>query len=158
LEAEKNGEYVHVLTHIPSGDGTCWSVWAREFNRCVSRFRSTISGIFTGHSHKDELFVYYSEDEGHPTAVAWNGGAVTTYSNKNPNYREYAVSPETYTVTNHWTWIYNLTAANLKPDEQPEWFLEYEFIKEFTEDMSPAGISKLLDEFAENPELMRKVS
>ncbi|XP_017058776.1 sphingomyelin phosphodiesterase [Drosophila ficusphila] len=156
LEAEKAGEYVHVLTHIPSGDGTCWSVWAREFNRCITRFSATISGIFTGHSHKDELFVYYSEDEGHATAVAWNGGAVTTYSNKNPNYRQYAVNPETYTVTNHFTWIYNLTDANLKPDEQPEWFLEYEFIKEFTEDTSPAGIDKLLDEFAENPTLMRK--
>ncbi|XP_037721090.1 sphingomyelin phosphodiesterase [Drosophila subpulchrella] len=156
LEAEKAGEYVHVLTHIPSGDGTCWSVWARELNRCITRFSSTISGIFTGHSHKDELFVYYSEDEGHATAVAWNGGAVTTYSNKNPNYREYAVSPTTFEVTNHWTWIYNLTEANLTPDEQPKWFLEYEFIKEFTEDTSPAGIDKLLDQFAENPALMRK--
>ncbi|XP_017020886.1 sphingomyelin phosphodiesterase [Drosophila kikkawai] len=156
LAAEKAGEYVHILTHIPSGDGTCWSVWAREFNRCITRFSGTISGIFTGHSHKDELFVYYSEEEGHATSVAWNGGAVTTYSNKNPNYRQYAVDPSTYQVTNHWTWIFNLTAANEKPDEQPEWFLEYEFIKEFTEDMSPAGIDKLLDQLAENPALMRK--
>ncbi|XP_020811362.1 sphingomyelin phosphodiesterase [Drosophila serrata] len=156
LAAEKAGEYVHILTHIPSGDGTCWSVWAREFNRCITRFSSTISGIFTGHSHKDELFVYYSEEEGHATAVAWNGGAVTTYSNKNPDYRQYAVDPTTYQVTNHWTWIFNLTAANEKPDEQPEWFLEYEFIKEFTEDTSPAGIDKLLDQLAENPTLMRK--
>ncbi|XP_070138052.1 sphingomyelin phosphodiesterase 1 [Drosophila bipectinata] len=155
LAAEKAGEYVHVLTHIPSGDGTCWSVWAREFNRCITRFSSTISGIFTGHSHKDEIFVYYS-DEGHATAVAWNGGAVTTFSNKNPNYRVYDVNPTSFVVTNHRTWIYNLTEANLTPDEQPEWFEEYQFMKEFTEDTSPAGIDKLLDELASNPELMRK--
>ncbi|KAH8382962.1 hypothetical protein KR009_006008 [Drosophila setifemur] len=155
LAAEKAGEYVHILTHIPSGDGTCWSVWAREFNRIITRFSPTISGIFTGHSHKDEVFVYYSE-EGHATAVAWNGGAVTSYSNKNPNYRVYDVNQDTMVVTNHHTMIYNLTAANLKPDEQPEWFEEYEFIKEFTEDTSPAGMDKLLDELAANPSLMRK--
>ncbi|KAH8278475.1 hypothetical protein KR018_003847 [Drosophila ironensis] len=155
LAAEKAGEYVHVLTHIPSGDGTCWSVWAREFSRCVTRFSSTISGIFTGHSHKDEIFVYYSE-EGHATGIAWNGGAVTPYSNKNPNYRVYDLDDITYEVANHHTWSFNMTEANLKPDEEPEWSEEYQFIKEFTEDTSPAGLDNLLDELAENPELMRK--
>ncbi|BFF93101.1 sphingomyelin phosphodiesterase [Drosophila madeirensis] len=155
LAAEKAGEFVHILTHIPSGDGTCWSVWAREFNKCITRFRGTISGIFTGHSHKDELFVYYS-DEGHATAVAWNGGAVTTYSDKNPDYRVYDISAKDFGVLDHRTYIFNLTEANLTPDKQPEWFLEYEFAKEFTEDTSPAGIDKLLDEFADNPQLMRK--
>ncbi|XP_030556482.1 sphingomyelin phosphodiesterase [Drosophila novamexicana] len=155
LAAEAAGEYVHVLTHIPSGDGTCWSVWAREYNRCITRFHKTISGIFNGHSHKDELAVHYS-DEGHATAVAWNGGALTTYSYKNPNYRVYSVNPDTYDVTNHQTYIYDLNEANKKPDEQPNWFLEYDFSKEFTEDLSPAGIDKLLDEFADKPDLMRK--
>lgn len=82
---------------------------------------------------------------------------MTTFSNKNPNYRVYDVNPESFVVTNHRTWIYNLTEANLTPDEQPKWFEEYQFINEFTEDTSPAGIDKLLDELASNPELMRKV-
>lgn len=157
LAAESSGEKVHVLTHIPSGDGTCWAVWAREYNRIITRFHQTISAIFNGHSHKDELAVHYSED-GYATAVAWNGGALTTYSNKNPNYRVYDVDPEQYQVTNHRTYIYDLNEANAKPEEQPNWFLEYEFIKEFTEDTSPAGIDKLLEQFADNPDLMRKVS
>ncbi|KAH8310080.1 hypothetical protein KR067_001763 [Drosophila pandora] len=155
LAAEKAGEFVHVITHIPSGVGSCWSVWAREFNRCITRFSATISGIFTGDTHKDEMFVHYS-DEGHATAVAWTGGALTTRSNKNPNYRIYDVNPESFVVTNHHTWLFNLTKANLNPDDQPEWFKEYQFIEEFTEDTSPAGIDKLLDEFADNPDLMRK--
>ncbi|KAH8381288.1 hypothetical protein KR093_002108, partial [Drosophila rubida] len=155
LAAEAAGEKVHVLTHIPSGDGTCWAVWAREYNRCITRFHKTISGIFNGHSHKDELAVHYSE-EGHATAVAWNGGALTTFSYKNPNYRVYDVEPATFQVTNHRTYIYDLNEANKKPEQQPNWFLEYEFIKEFTDDLSPAGIDKLLDEFADKPALMRK--
>ncbi|EDV91428.1 sphingomyelin phosphodiesterase 1 [Drosophila grimshawi] len=155
LAAEKNGEHVHVLNHIPSGHGTCWAVWAREYNRCITRFHKTISGIFNGHSHKDELVVHYS-DEGHAASVAWNGGALTTFSFKNPNYRVYDVNSETFDVTNHRTYIFHLNEANNKPTEEPNWFLEYEFTKEFTEDLSPAGIDKLLDKFAENPDLMRK--
>ncbi|KAH8398701.1 hypothetical protein KR215_011863, partial [Drosophila sulfurigaster] len=155
LAAEAAGEKVHVLTHIPSGDGTCWAVWARAYNRIITRFHKTISGIFNGHSHKDELAVHYSE-EGHATAVAWNGGALTTYSYKNPNYRVYDVEPATFQVTNHRTYIFDLNEANKQPEQEPTWFLEYEFIKEFTDDLSPAGIDKLLDDFADNPELMRK--
>ncbi|XP_068152678.1 sphingomyelin phosphodiesterase 1 [Drosophila tropicalis] len=155
LAAEAAGEKVHILTHIPAGDGTCWSVWAREYNRCITRFRDTISGIFNGHSHKDEFLVHYSDD-GYPVGIAWNGGALTTYSYKNPNYRVYAVNEETYDVTNHYTYIYNLTEANLNPDRDPEWFLEYDFVSAFTDDLSPAGIDKLLENFADNPELMRK--
>jgi len=61
-------------------------------------------------------------------------------------------------VTNHRTYIFDLNEANKHPDVQPKWFMEYEFIKEFTEDTSPAGIDKLLDQFAEKPALLRKVS
>ncbi|XP_030370213.1 sphingomyelin phosphodiesterase [Scaptodrosophila lebanonensis] len=155
LAAERAGEHVHILTHIPAGDGTCWSVWAREYNRCITRFHKTISGIFNGHSHKDELNVHYS-DEGYATAVAWNGGALTTYSNKNPNYRVYDVNAETYDVTNHYTFIYNLTEANLNPDAEPNWYQEYQFAEEFTTDTSPAGMDKLLENMADNPQLLRK--
>lgn len=157
LAAEAANEKVHVLSHIPSGDSTCWNVWSREFNRCVTRFHKTISGIFNGHSHTDNIAVHYS-DKGHATAIAWNGGALTTYSYKNPNYRVYDVDSETFDVTNHRTYIFDLNEANKHPDVQPKWFMEYEFIKEFTEDTSPAGIDKLLDEFAEKPALLRKVS
>ncbi|XP_004534319.1 sphingomyelin phosphodiesterase [Ceratitis capitata] len=155
LAAEKAGEYVHILTHIPTGDSTCWSVWAREFNRLVERFRNTISGIFNGHSHKDEMHLYYSAN-GHAVAVAWNGGALTTYSDRNPNYRLYHVEDESMQVVDHETWIFNLTEANSHGDSKsPNWFKEYEFAAEFTTNLSPAGIDKLLEEMAENPNKLR---
>ncbi|XP_011178148.1 sphingomyelin phosphodiesterase [Zeugodacus cucurbitae] len=156
LAAEKAGEYVHILAHIPSGDGTCWSVWAREFNRLVERFRSTISGIFNGHSHKDEMHLHYST-KGHAVGIAWNGGALTTYSNRNPNYRLYHVESKSMQVVDHETWIFNLTDANAKGETQtPQWFKEYEFSAEFTADLCPAGIDNLLDEMAANPSILRK--
>ncbi|XP_017845761.1 sphingomyelin phosphodiesterase-like [Drosophila busckii] len=154
LAAEKAGEFVHILSHIPSGDGTCWSVWAREYNRCIARFHKTIAGIFNGHSHYDEFNVFYSE-EGYATAVAWNGGSVTTASNKNPNYKIYHANAENYGVTSVLSYVFLLNEANKQPDKEPNWFLEVDFIKEFTKDLSPAGIDELLEKMSETPELMR---
>ncbi|XP_053954606.1 sphingomyelin phosphodiesterase-like [Anastrepha ludens] len=156
LAAEKAGEYVHILAHIPTGEGSCWSVWAREFNRLVERFRNTISGIFNGHSHQDEMHLHYSANS-HAIGIAWNGGSITTYSNKNPNYRLYQIETNSMQVVDHETWIFNLTEANVHGEAQtPNWFKEYDFSTEFTTDLSPAGIDKLLDEMTEDPSILRK--
>ncbi|BFF93100.1 sphingomyelin phosphodiesterase [Drosophila madeirensis] len=155
LAAEQAGEKVHILSHIPSGDGDCWSSWADEYNRLLNRFSGIITGIFSGHTHKDEMNLHYT-DEGLAVAINWNGGSLTSYVNKNPNYRLYLLSPLTKHVVDHLTYTFNLTAANLQPEQQPEWYLEYEFTKEFTEDTSPAGIDKLLVAMAKKPELLRK--
>ncbi|EDW99101.1 sphingomyelin phosphodiesterase [Drosophila yakuba] len=155
LSAEEAGESVHILSHIPAGDGDCWSNWAQEYNRVLSRFNGIITGVFSGHTHKDEMNLHYSED-GYATVVNWNGGSLTTYSNKNPNYRLYELSPENWQVLDHHTYTFNLTEANLTPEQQPKWQLEYQFTKEYTEDTSPAGIDRLLVQMAEKPALLRK--
>lgn len=36
-EAEKNGEIVHILSHVPTADDTCLIKWAQEFGRIVER-------------------------------------------------------------------------------------------------------------------------
>lgn len=47
-EAEKNMEFVHILTHVPSGDGTCHKKWAHEYNRIIARYTKLIlEKIFT---------------------------------------------------------------------------------------------------------------
>ncbi|XP_037949873.1 sphingomyelin phosphodiesterase 1-like [Teleopsis dalmanni] len=156
LAAEKANEYVHILAHIPSGDGSCWSVWSREYNKIIERFSNTISGIFNGHSHKDEMNVHYSS-KGHAIGISWNGGSLTTFSDKNPNYRLYQIETKTMQVVDHETWIFNLTEANIHGKEiRPVWFKEYTFSSEFTKELCPDCIDKLLDQMAEKPELLRK--
>ncbi|XP_055905944.1 sphingomyelin phosphodiesterase-like [Eupeodes corollae] len=156
LQAEQDGEYVHILAHLPSGISSCWSVWSREFTRIVERFSETISGIFNGHSHFDELSLYYL-NKTIPRNVAWNGGSLTTFESKNPNYKIYQVEPESFQVVDQETWFFNLTKANLKPDESPKWELEYRMTEAFNmTDMSPASLDALLTKFAENPSLLRK--
>ncbi|XP_067632958.1 sphingomyelin phosphodiesterase 1-like isoform X2 [Eurosta solidaginis] len=155
LSSEKAGEYVHILAHIPSGVSDCWTIWAREYNRIIERFSATISGIFNGHTHMDELNVHYTS-EGHAVAVSWNGGSLTTFSNRNPNYVIYEVEPKSLQVVDYETWIFHLDKANaLGKMKKPEWFKEYSFT-EFTNDLSPAGLDTLLNKFSENVELLRK--
>ncbi|KAH8407108.1 hypothetical protein KR222_006554, partial [Zaprionus bogoriensis] len=155
LAAEQAGERVHVLTHIPSGDSDCWTDWAREYNRLLARFSRTITGIFNGHTHTDELAVHYT-DAGLAAAVSWNGGSLTSYTNKNPNYRIYELSADSWQVLDHQTWTFNLSEANLRPEESPNWYQEYAFAQDFTGDTSPAGVDRLLQQMAEQPEVLRK--
>lgn len=58
-------------------------------------------------------------------------------------------------VTDHETWIYNLTAANLNREELPEWFHEYSFGEAYgVTDLSPASLDQLLTTFATDHQLL----
>lgn len=41
-QAEANGESVHILSHVPTGDNTCFKVWSQQYRRIVERFLSTL--------------------------------------------------------------------------------------------------------------------
>lgn len=38
VQAESNGEKVHILSHIPSGSGDCIRNWGKQFRRIVERY------------------------------------------------------------------------------------------------------------------------
>lgn len=58
----------------------------------------------------------------------------------------------------HETWTFNLTEANQHPNRSPKWYKEYVFGEEFgLKDLSPSSIDKLLERFADDPNLLRKV-
>ncbi|XP_053699315.1 sphingomyelin phosphodiesterase-like [Sabethes cyaneus] len=140
LHAERNGEKVHLLAHIPySSSGSTYFVCQREFRRIVERFYDTISAQFNGHTHRDEFNVFYSrENPEFAINVAWNGGSLTA-SHMNLNYVVYYVDPETYQVTDFESYIFNLTEANRFPDRRPEWFKLYSFADAFgMHNLSPA--------------------
>uniref|UniRef100_A0A182P3A7 Sphingomyelin phosphodiesterase n=1 Tax=Anopheles epiroticus TaxID=199890 RepID=A0A182P3A7_9DIPT len=145
LQAERANEKVHILAHLPISSD-CFSVWQREYRRILERFRDTISAQFHGHTHKDEFNVFYgSENPEFAVGVAWNGGSGTTHTDVNPNYVVYYVNPETYEVTDFESYAYNLTLANMAPNERPAWFRMYSFQEEYgLSDLSPAGVDELI--------------
>lgn len=60
------------------------------------RFSSTITATFNGHTHNDEMIVYFDESDKESIGVAYNGGSLTTYSDLNPNYRIYDIDSSNF--------------------------------------------------------------
>lgn len=97
VSAEKVGEKVHILAHIPNGDEDYHQPCSREFRRIVDRFHQTISGHFNGHNEFFGFNIFHrSNDETSPVNLAWNGGSLASFSGVNRNYAVYDVDPKTY--------------------------------------------------------------
>ncbi|GLV41289.1 uncharacterized protein CBL_04813 [Carabus blaptoides fortunei] len=146
-EAEKSGEQVHILSHVPTGDNTCLTKWSHEYYRIIQRFAHVISAQFVGHTHFDEMNLYFNNsDIMEPMSVAYNGGSFTSYVNVNPNYKLYDISPTTWEVTDFHAWTFNLTEANQNyPDLEPVWYKLYSFKEAYgLESMSLHELGKFL--------------
>lgn len=57
--AEFSNEKVHIIGHIPPGHPDCLKVWSRNYYKIISRYESTITSQFFGHTHYDEFEVFY---------------------------------------------------------------------------------------------------
>ncbi|XP_055686656.1 sphingomyelin phosphodiesterase-like [Lutzomyia longipalpis] len=158
LEAERAGQKVHLLGHVPSGGGSCHRVYSREYAKLVERFWNTISAQFMGHTHADQFTVFYAQSNPYQAVnVQWNGGSTTAFSDVNPNYKVYLADPQTYQINGQETWIYNLTQANLTPQLYPSWFKEYDFEQEYgISNLSPATLNSLAGRMAENRQLLHR--
>lgn len=146
-KAEANTEKVHIIGHVPPNTSSCIRAWNREYNKLIRQFAHIISGQFNGHTHTDEFTLFYStNDIPAPVNVAWNGGSGTSFVGLNSNYRLYTVERNTYGVVDFETFIFNLTEANLAPNQPPKWFKEYSFRDAFgVTDLSPFTLSNLVN-------------
>lgn len=143
------GCFIHIdahLGHVPPNTSTCVRAWNREYHRLIQAFAHIISGQFNGHTHRDSFTMFYSTHDNMPLNVAWTGGSGTSFIGLNSNYRLYTVEAHTFEVIDFETYIFNLTAANLTPDQPPTWFKEYSFREAFgVTDLSPYTLSKLVN-------------
>ncbi|XP_053962392.1 sphingomyelin phosphodiesterase isoform X1 [Anastrepha ludens] len=155
--AEFSNEKVHVIGHIPPGHPDCLKVWSRNFYRIISRYESTITAQFYGHTHFDEFEMFYDpHDLSHPTSIAYIGPSVSPYYDLNPGYRIYYVDGDHDTTTrlviDHESWIMNLKEANLY--DYPIWYKLYTTRATYNmKALRPMDWSNLIDEMANNQEL-----
>ncbi|XP_069688528.1 sphingomyelin phosphodiesterase-like isoform X2 [Periplaneta americana] len=158
LEAEKNGEKVHILSHIPTGYPSCLKTWSREFRKIVHRFDKTVTAQFNGHTHFDHFYIYYTTDEPYrANHIAYNGGSMTPFSNLNPNYKVYVADSSSFDVLDSETWIFNLTEANLNGNMTPNWFKSYSFKEAYgVESLTPTEMDKLIHKMATNSSLLEQ--
>ncbi|KAJ8921813.1 hypothetical protein NQ315_008445 [Exocentrus adspersus] len=125
-QAEKNNEKVHILSHIPPGEILCHKRWSNQFHKIVNRFAHVISAQFNGHTHIDELRIFFNEDNSKVVNVAFNGASFTTFVGFNPNFKIYQVNPSTAMVIDYDQYIFNLTKAN-QYKTPPQWYKQYSF-------------------------------
>ncbi|KZT56588.1 sphingomyelin phosphodiesterase, partial [Calocera cornea HHB12733] len=129
--AEAEGEKVWIIMHVATGLSDCLRNWSNLHDQIVKRFHSTIVGVFSGHTHRDEYELFWSDDGNKTPANAivmnWIGPSVTPFTQLNPGWREYKVHPTTFEIMESYTYIADLSLASEWDAEgiDPEWFLEY---------------------------------
>ncbi|XP_044758085.1 sphingomyelin phosphodiesterase-like [Coccinella septempunctata] len=158
LEAEKNNEKVHLLSHIPPGEIRCHRQWQYNFNRIVQRFANTISAHFNGHTHVDEFRIY--KNESNPSQVvnvAYNGGSFTTFVGLNPDYRVYEIDSTNLMVSDYHQYTFNLSLANSQGSKGPEWYKLYSFKSAYgLKDLDYDSLSDLHERLQSNPQLAKQ--
>ncbi|XP_070163189.1 sphingomyelin phosphodiesterase [Polyergus mexicanus] len=157
LQAEKDGEFVHILAHIPANK-ECQTTWKREYLKIVDRYARIIRAQFNGHTHNDELQLFYSSNNSTTiNNVAWNGGSATAFSNLNPNYKLYIVDSKNYAVKDIENWMYNLTLANENAAQRPLWYKSYSFKEEYDiPDLSYNSLHNMLSKLAHDEDLLSR--
>lgn len=130
--AEKAGEYVFIIGHIPPGDYGYLSQCAKRYNALIDRFSYIIKGQFFGHSHFDEFRVVHEYfNYTNIAGIIYTAPSVTTYSNRMPSFRVYEVKSSNNDLIDYTQFYLNITKANLKPDETPQWEIQYTATKDF---------------------------
>nr|CAI5864111.1 unnamed protein product [Callosobruchus analis] len=100
-DSEAKGQFVHIIAHVPT------------------------VGQFYGHTHTDELKMFYDEKTKKAINVGYNGASLTTYEDYNPNYKLMYVDTNTYELLDIETYIMNMTHSNLHPNDPPYWYKLY---------------------------------
>ncbi|RWS02046.1 sphingomyelin phosphodiesterase-like protein 2, partial [Dinothrombium tinctorium] len=147
LNAEKSGDKVHIIGHVPPDHRECTQPWLLNFIRIIQRFKDTILAQFYGHTHRDEFRVLYSPDEPSETiGFELIAPSITSYSGTNTAYRIYKVD-QAATIIDYETFVFNLTKTYL--GEMPHWISEYKAFSLFNQKQISA---KILHDFLQKLE------
>jgi len=133
IQAERAGDKVHIVAHIPGGGGEALEGWSINYYNIINRFENTVVAQFFGHTHSEEFNVMYldpNDFRSRPTSVIYSAPSMTTYSDYWPAYRIYTVDGNypgsSFQVLDFEQWFLNLTYANALPDGvQPQWSQGY---------------------------------
>uniref|UniRef100_T1JMX9 Uncharacterized protein n=1 Tax=Strigamia maritima TaxID=126957 RepID=T1JMX9_STRMM len=132
-KAELINEKVYILGHIPPGSHDCTKAWSRNFHTIVTRFENTIAAQFYGHTHFDEVMLFYNEENERPTNIAYIGASTTPYTNLNPAYKIFTADGEransTRAILDGESYYTNLTEANL--NGSPIWRRLYSYKSDY---------------------------
>ena len=155
--SEKINQRVWIIGHVLSGySGTnALPNPSALFYSIVRRFSpSTIAAIFFGHTHEEQLQIFYDYastslngtmrnttdvDYNKPLMMGFIGPSVTPLTGNNAGYRILQVDSSTFEVTGGQTYYANMSNAATWPASGPVWQLEYDVRKVYANSTWPSS-------------------
>ena len=136
--AEKAGERVWLLGHMPMGAGDAFHDGSNYFNQIVKRYSATIAAQFYGHTHKDEFQITYSDYTKQTAAnavdVSYIAPALTPTSG-NPTFRVYSIDPVTFGVLDYTVYFANISSPTYQSG--PTWQKYYSVKETYGAQLTP---------------------
>jgi len=141
-EAEDAGDRVWIIGHVLAGwDGTnALENPTNLFYQIVDRFSPhVIANIFWGHTHEDELSIFYAnngtvQSAANALAVSWIGPSITPLTNLNSGFRVYEVDSSTFDIVDAHTWrsdVNSFPALDSQIKVGPTYSFEYDTRKTY---------------------------
>jgi sphingomyelin phosphodiesterase len=160
LQAERDGDKVHIIGHIAPGLHSCNPVWSSNYHLIVNRFESTIVGQFFGHTHHDSVEIHYDDKNvSRATNVVYISQSVTTYQYLNLGYRIFIIDGDydesTSCVVDHVNYYMDLSKTS--ETTPPLWEFEYSAKADYEmADLQPQSWADLVLRFQKNNTLFMK--
>ena len=124
LEAERKKEYVYILNHFPLTGSFSLEECTKRFIALFDRFEYTIRGIFSGHTHKDDIGpVYRYFNRKKITNLNYISPSLTPFPNVQPSFRVYEVDYITKEIIDYVQYRFDLNKSN--KEKKPYWFIGY---------------------------------
>lgn len=115
--AESMNDDAFLIMHVPPDRKECTQGWLHNYMTIIERYSHIIKGQFSGHTHFDDMRIYFSLYEGiNPDVIGllFLSPSITPYSGNNPSYRVYFMNESTSTLINYHTYTADLHEANLR--------------------------------------------
>ncbi|KZT07673.1 Metallo-dependent phosphatase [Laetiporus sulphureus 93-53] len=133
-DAEDAEDRVWILGHVPSGWSGSYAMNnpSNLFYQIVDRFSPhVIAAIFFGHTHEDQLSIFYTNNATNISAenaltVSWITPSVTPLTNLNSGFRVYEVDSGTFDILDAYTWAADVNTFG-ELDGQTEFGPAFEF-------------------------------
>ena len=123
-QAEKNGEIVHIMDHIPMESSQHTIQCAGRLKILIDRYQNIIRGYFSGHSHSEYLNIiheYYTPEKASQVNYICSG--LTTFSEYQPSFRMYLIDKKELYIQDFIQYRMNLIESN--EQRTPIWFIPY---------------------------------
>ncbi|KAK6532145.1 hypothetical protein TWF694_003305 [Orbilia ellipsospora] len=138
--AEDAGQSAFIIGHMPPGIVDAIPDYSNYFNQIITRYSSTVKGMFWGHTHTAEFEVTYSDvknrNYGNAVIASYITSCVTP-RNSNPVFRVYSIDPSTYQVLDYDDYYTSVAEIPYGSTNQPEWKKLYNAREAFGSIVSP---------------------